>query len=51
MTRLAFLLAGAWDFLFSFGTAAYDKPEAKEKEGAALVAERFWWGTEFEVTL
>jgi hypothetical protein len=52
MTRLAFLLAGACVVaLFSFGTAADDKPEAKEKKGAALVAERIWWGAEFELTL
>ena len=44
MTRIAFLLAGACAVApFSFGTAADDKPEAKEKEGAALVAERIWW--------
>ncbi len=52
MTRLAFLLAGAGVVaLFSFGTAADDKPEAKEKKGVALVAERIWWGAEFELTL
>src|SRR5262245_44223109 len=52
MTRLAFLLAGACIVApFRFGTAADDKPEAKEKKGAALVAERIWWGAEFELTL
>jgi Cft2 family RNA processing exonuclease len=51
MTRLAFLLAGACVVaLFSFGTAADDQPEAK-KTGAALVADRVWWGAEFELTL
>jgi hypothetical protein len=52
MTRLAFLLAGACVVaLFRFGTAADPKPEAKEKNGAAVVAERIWWGAEFELTL
>jgi hypothetical protein len=40
--------------VFGFGAAAEpDKPEAKEKElkGAALVADRIWWGAEFELTL
>ena len=51
MTRLAFLLAGACVVaLFSFATAADDQPEAK-KTGAALVADRVWWGAEFELTL
>src|SRR5262249_35863187 len=51
MTRLAFLLAGACVVaLFSLGTAADDQPEAK-KTGAALVADRLWWGAEFELTL
>ena len=51
MTRLAFLLAGACVVaLFSFGTAADDQPEAKMM-GAALVADRVWWGAEFELTL
>ena len=51
MTRLAFLLAGACVVaLFSFGAAADDQPEAK-KTGAALVADRVWWGAEFELTL
>lgn len=50
MTRLTLLLAGACVAAhFSFGTAADDKPEAKK--GAALVAERVWWGAEFELTL
>ena len=35
----------------SFGTAADDKSEAKEKKGAASIAERIWWGTEFDLTL
>ena len=48
MTRLAFLLAGACVVaLVSFGTAGDDKPEAKEQ----MVAERIWWGAEFELTL
>ena len=51
MTRRAFLLAGACVVaLLSFGTAADDQPEAK-KTGAALVADRVWWGAEFELTL
>ena len=51
MTRLAFLLASACVVpLFSFVTAADDQPEAK-KTGAALVADRVWWGAEFELTL
>ncbi len=52
MTRLAFLLAGVCVVAFcSFGTAADDKSEAKEKKGAASIAERIWWGTEFDLTL
>jgi hypothetical protein len=48
MTRLAFLLAGACAVaLVSFGAAGDDKPEAKEQK----VAERIWWGEEFELTL
>jgi hypothetical protein len=51
MTRLVFLLAGACVVaLFRFATAADDQPEAK-KTGAALVADRLWWGAEFELTL
>jgi hypothetical protein len=39
--------------LLGSGAAADDKPDAKEKElkGAALVADRIWWGKEFELTL
>ena len=53
MTLLAFLLAGACVVaIFSFGTAAGDdKPDAKKKKVAAGVAERIWWGEEFELTL
>jgi hypothetical protein len=53
MLRLAFLLAGACVVaIFSFGTAAGDdKPDAKKKKVAAGVAERIWWGEEFELTL
>jgi len=51
MTRLESLLACASVVaLFSFGTAADDRPDAK-KTGAALVADRLWWGAEFELTL
>jgi hypothetical protein len=51
MTRLVLLLAGACVIvLFRFGAAADDKPEAKKKD-AASVAERIWWGEEFELTL
>jgi len=51
MTRLAFLLAGACiAALISFGAAAGHQPKAK-KTGAALVADRIWWGAEFELTL
>lgn len=54
MTRLAFLLAGACvAVLFSFGAEADAQPGAKQgkKTGAALVADRVWWGAEFELTL
>jgi hypothetical protein len=51
MTRFAFLLTVACALaLFSFGTASDDPPEAK-LTGAALVADRLWWGKEFELTL
>jgi hypothetical protein len=51
MTRLVFLLAGACVVtLSSFGPAADAQPKAK-KTGAALVADRLWWGAEFELTL
>src|SRR5262245_38357547 len=51
MTRLVLLLAGACVVtLYSFGTAGDDQPTAKKK-GAALVADRIWWGAEFELTL
>lgn len=51
MTQFAFLLSSVCVVaLCSFGTAADDKPEAK-KTGAALVADRIWWGAEFEQTL
>lgn len=53
MKLLALSLTVACLFvLFGFG-AADDKPEAKEKKlkGAELVADRIWWGSEFELTL
>src|SRR5688500_15127876 len=54
MRMFTYLLATACLVaLLGFGAAADDKPGAKEKElkGAALVADRIWWGAEFELTL
>jgi hypothetical protein len=51
MARLAFLLSVACvAALSSFGKAADDPPIPK-LTGAALVADRIWWGKVFELTL